>query len=147
MCKIQYWFILIGLMIAGCKTNQSSGRLDGFIINEAKAYGGLAQVDIKHKPELFGKWNYSRDQFGTVIQCNNVTFQAVDRFFKDLCGSPNQAGKNAEGQTQWVVPARIAGVSFWYSQLNGGVQITILKPDSSWYDKSATNGMAEHHTN
>ena len=124
--KLRIGILLMGLAIIGCRTNQTSGRLDLFVLNEAKAYGGRGQPR-QVAVELSGNWGYSRDQLGTVIQCNDVTFQEVDQFFRSLYGDPKEAGTNAEGQPQWVIPAKVAGVSFWYSKLGDGVRITVLK--------------------
>jgi hypothetical protein len=131
LLKKCFYVLLTGLVIAGCGTNQTSDRLDRFLISEAKAYGGRIPTR-QDEAKLVGEWTFTRDQFGTVIQCSGVTFQAIDKFFRSSYGTPKQVGKNAEGRMQWAIAARVAGVSFWYSEFKGGVQITILKPDSKW---------------
>jgi hypothetical protein len=124
--------LLFGLMFAGCRTQSTSGRLDQLIITEAKSYGGVIEPSLIDSP-LLGKWTLKRDKFGTVITCTGVNFQSVDQLFRNRFGSPHAAGKNGEGKAQWVIPAKVAGVSFWYSELGDGVQITVLKPDNMWH--------------
>ena len=73
-------------------------------------------------------WERRQDRFGTVLETSNMTFQQVDQFLRDTFGKPNEAGNTAEGQVQWVIPARVVGVSIWYSKKGDGVKISVLKP-------------------
>lgn len=130
---IRLLFILVvGLTVLGCRTQQTAGRLDEFIVTEAKSYGATGGPPQCESP-LLGKWTIKRDKFGTVIDASGVGFEPLDHFFRKYYGIPHGAGKNAENKAQWVIPAKVAGVSFWYSETTGGVQITILKPDSMWH--------------
>jgi hypothetical protein len=129
--KFHSFILALGLVIAGCAARQLSPRLDVFVFHEIKMYGGRVMIS-RNKEELSGKWDYSRDKFGTLIQCHGSSFETIDHFFRSFYGTPLPAGKNAEGQPQWVIPAKTAGVSIWYSKLDDGVQIDIIKPNSDW---------------
>jgi hypothetical protein len=124
--------LLFGLIVAGCRAQADNGRLDQLIITEAASYGGIVVHSPMDQP-LLGKWVVKRDKYGTVITCTGVSFQALDHFLRVLYGTPREGGKNGEGNDQWVIPAKVAGVSFWYSKMGDGVQITILKPDNLWH--------------
>ena len=129
--------LIIGILatvflFTGCQTHKTTGRLDQFIITEAKLYGA-ASVGGKYEIALTGVWIVKRDRFGTVIECSGVGFNDLDKFLYETYGKPHRAGKNAEGKDQWVIPAKVAGVSIWYSETGKGVQITILKPDNMWH--------------
>ena len=73
-------------------------------------------------------WTRTQDRFGTVLETSDMTFQQVDQFLTGAFGKPNEAGNTAEGQMQWVIPAKVAGVSIWYSKKGDGVKISVLKP-------------------
>jgi hypothetical protein len=120
-------FLATGLVLAGCRTQQSSGRLDQLIISEAHSYGGGKGL-LPNDKLMVGTWTVKRDNYGTVIHCTGVSFESLDQFFRNCYGDPHYAGKNEEGKAQWAIPAKVAGVSFWYSELAGGLEITVLKP-------------------
>jgi len=124
-------FLLIIVSIAwlasGCGPNHISGRLDGALIDEIKRNGGHAEIH-EQLPGLTGRWTCQRDRFGTVFQARDVKFEQVDQFLRRAYGAPRKAGETSEHQQQWVIPAKAAGVSIWYSKLGDGVQITVLKP-------------------
>jgi hypothetical protein len=125
--------VLLGLasLASGCKTTgHVSGRLDEILPTEITRYGGHAiTIPSESVYAANGEWTIKRDRFGVVLQASDVDFEQVDGFLREVYGTPSKGGKTGEHQQQWVIPAKVAGVSIWYAKMeNGGVQVTVLKP-------------------
>ena len=88
----------------------------------------VSELLLKRLPALQGHWTYTRDRYGTVFNGSKVEFREVDGFIKQLYGQPKRAGMTSDDQQQWVIPARVAGVSVWYSKYGDGVRIAIVRP-------------------
>jgi len=115
----------------GCKSQQSSQHLDEFIFSTVQSYGGRKESKTT-LPTLKGAWTRTEDKNGIVIQSQKIKFQEVDQILRIAYGDPTEGGKTPDGHVQWVIPARIAGVAIWYSQIGDGVQITINRPLNQW---------------
>lgn len=126
--------VLIALFESGCATRTTGakgrtydGSLSKFIEQRVVAFGGHFALR-PNGPYLPGSWTYREDNFGGIIKSQDISFQQIDNFIKEYFGSPVEGGKTPEGETQWVIPAKQIGVSIWYSKLNEGVQLTVLRP-------------------
>jgi hypothetical protein len=116
-------------VMAGCSTYRSRGSLDQFLACEIERHGGRAVAPVFLGDGLLSeRWKFKRDRFGTVVWTRDIAFDNVDAFLRRIYGSPEEAGITNEQQQQWVIPARTAGVSIWYSREGDGVKITILQP-------------------
>ena len=119
------FLVSLAWLSSSCSTHRMSGELDNFLVAEIRRYGGNAGIHEKGVG-LGGRWIYERDRFGTVIRSGDVKFEALDQFLKLAYGAPSKAGTTSEQQQQWVIPAKSAGVSIWYSKLDDGVGVTVL---------------------
>jgi hypothetical protein len=117
-------FVAVGVSKVGTKHR---GGLAQFLEARVEAFGGRLALR-PNAPQLHGSWTYREDQFGGDIKTQNISLQQFDSFIKDYIGSPVEGGKTPEGDVQWVIPAKTMGVSIWYSKLDEGVQITVLRP-------------------
>jgi hypothetical protein len=118
--------LCIACLFQGCATHHVTGHLDSFLVGEINRYGGKVGNHDKTS-DLYGEWTYERDQFGTAIKSSEIKFPEVDDFLKQMYGTPTEAGETDEHSPQWVIPAKVAGVSIWYSKLGNGVQISVVK--------------------
>lgn len=121
----------LACLLTGCEQrNQAgitSGRLDEVLIAEIRDNGGQQVKPPEALSSQVSTWSYRRDQFGTVLETHDIDFAQVDQFVRRAYGEPSKAGKTPEHSQQWVVSAKTAGVAIWYSALEKGVRITILK--------------------
>jgi hypothetical protein len=115
------------LLVTGCKNEKQSGNLTAFLAAEIKACGGK-ELAGDRLPDLSGTWICKKDDEGTGILSDNVSFQKVDALLRELYGAPVRSGTTPENEQQWTIPATVAGCSIWYSKHGDGVQITVLKP-------------------
>jgi hypothetical protein len=126
--KLLFFCLVSAACLApGCKMHQISGNPDASLVAEIERHGGYPEAHGR-TTDLSGHWTYERDRFGTVLRSCDAEFDQVDRFVKERYGMPSKGGNTREQQQQWVIPAKVAGVSIWYSKFGNGVQVTVMKP-------------------
>ena len=108
------FFAGVACIVLGCSTSERSANLYDILAPEIKSYGGRMPVSQDGPTPPVAHWTRTQDRFGTVLETSDMTFQQVDQFLTGAFGKPNEAGNTAEGQMQWVIPAKVAGVSIWY---------------------------------
>jgi len=121
------FFVCFALFVPGCKTSVVTGRLDEVLMPEVKRWGGNPEVQ-GNAPTVRARWTIERDRFGTVLQTADLNFEQVNGFLVQAFGAPSKGGMTVDHHQQWVIPAKTAGVSIWYSESGNGVRITVLKP-------------------
>jgi hypothetical protein len=131
------WAAIDAAILGSCGCNTSSGKLTGppddFVVAEIRRYGGHSDHPIS--VHLTGEWTFQRDNYGTVLESKNADFDNLDQFIRNGWGAPKPAGFSASKEQQWVIPARVAGVSIWYLKSGSGVKISLVKPPNKWPDK------------
>jgi|GEM_PF-6860581 len=121
------FFVCLALLVPGCKTGVVTGRLDEVLMPEVRRWGGTPEVHVD-APTVPARWTVKRDRFGTVLQTADLSFEQVNGFLTQAFGPSSKGGVTADHHQQWVIPAKAAGVSIWYSEAVDGVRITVLKP-------------------
>jgi len=121
------FFVCFVLLVLSCKTGGVTGRLDEVLMPEVKRWGGNPEVQ-GNAPPVPAHWTVKRDRFGTVLHTADLNFEQVNGFLAQAFGAPSKGGMTADHHQQWVIPAKAAGVSIWYSEADDGVRITVLKP-------------------
>ena len=120
----------LALFVAGRRAGGQSVPLDQVLMAEIERWGGkpVAQGSAPAVPALRARWTVKRDNFGTVLETGDLSFQQVDGYLRRAFGPPSKAGVTGDNHQQWVIPAKVAGTAIWYSESGGGIRITVSKP-------------------
>lgn len=128
------FLVIFVCVLAGCNEQRQqqagniSGRFEEVLNIEITQNGGKPVKPSEVSQSAAWNWSYRRDRFGTVMQTQDIDFEQIDQFIRSTYGEPDKAGLTAEQTQQWAIFAKTAGVSIWYSALEKGVRVTILKP-------------------
>jgi hypothetical protein len=96
--QASFLFVLIG-MLSGCAHDhftKGHGDVGQFIVQQADVRSGLT-VSTNGLPPIPGRWRYSEDEQGVVIQMAPDQYPAIESLLRQAFGEPKFLGDTTDG--------------------------------------------------
>jgi len=96
--QASFLFLLIGLL-CGCAQDhfkKGHGDVGQFIIQQADVRGGLS-ISMNEFPPIPGRWRFSEDQQGVVIETAPDQYPAIESLLRQTFGQPKFLSDTTDG--------------------------------------------------
>jgi hypothetical protein len=123
-------FVLLAALFCGCSSDHfriGQGDAGRFILQQALVCGAHP-LATNALPEIDGRWRYSVDTNGMVLQLPREQFSDVRSFLRQAFGSPEQEPIEAkDGELGWYA-AKTIGIAIQFGYNSKRTQVIILRP-------------------
>jgi hypothetical protein len=123
------FFVLLAAFLCGCSSGFKTGHGDaGQLILQQALVCGARPVATNGLPTIDGRWRYSVDTNGMVMQLPREQFSDVCVFLRQAFGSPEQEPVEAkDGELGWYA-AKTIGVAIQFGYDSKRTQVIVLRP-------------------
>jgi hypothetical protein len=124
------FFVLFAAFLCGCSSDHfktGHGDAGQFILQQALVCGAHP-VATNSLPAIDGRWRYSVDTNGMVLQLPREQFSDVCVFLRQAFGSPEQEPVEAkDGKMGWYA-AKTIGIAIQFGYDSKRTQVIVLRP-------------------
>jgi hypothetical protein len=127
--KTMFVSVLIGVL-CGCSQDRfkkGSGDVGQFIIQQANIRGGLC-LSTNGLPPILGRWSYSEDEQGIIIQTAPNQYPAIESLLRQTFGEPRFLGDTTDGGKLGGYRLTTKGGAIQFGYNPERTQVIIIRP-------------------
>jgi hypothetical protein len=126
--------IAVGLaFLCGCahdemRFTKGTGDMGQFFMQQALKRGARP-LNTNSLPAITGKWRYSEDQYGVVLQSPRERFSEVQAFLRQAFGTPaHEPSETTDGGRLGWYAATTIGVGLQFGYDRERTQVIVIRP-------------------